>query len=76
MRNFPSGPVVKNLPSKAGDKSLIPGGGTKLPHALGQLSPCAETNDPMCSRAPAMTGKASGPQQRACMLQLRPSEAK
>ena len=31
------GPVVKNLPSKAGD--TIPGQGTKIPHAMGQLCP-------------------------------------
>ena len=34
-------PVVKNPPSNAGDMGLIPGQGTKTPHALGQLSPCA-----------------------------------
>ena len=36
--NFPGGPVVKNLPCNAGDKSLIPGWGTKILHALEQLS--------------------------------------
>ena len=25
MEDFPGGPVVKNLPTKAGDKGLIPG---------------------------------------------------
>ena len=34
-RDFPSGPVVKNLPSNAGDVDLIPGQGTKIPHATG-----------------------------------------
>ena len=63
VKDFPSGSVVKNLPSNAGDKGLIPGRGTKIPHALGQLTLCAETNDPMCSRAPATTRKANGPQQ-------------
>ena len=38
-RDFP-GPVVKNLPSNAGDMGLILGWGTKIPHAVGQLSPC------------------------------------
>ena len=33
--------MVKNLPSNAGDSGLIPGGGTKIPHAVGQLSPSA-----------------------------------
>ena len=29
---FAAGLVVKNLPYNAGDESLIPGGGTKIPH--------------------------------------------
>ena len=29
-RDFPGGPVVKNLPSNAGDTGLIPGQGTKI----------------------------------------------
>ena len=37
--HFPGGPVVKNLPFNAGDASLIPGQGTKIPHSAGQLSP-------------------------------------
>ena len=40
-RNFPGGPVVKNLPSNAGDMGSPPGLGTKIPHGLGQLSPPA-----------------------------------
>ena len=35
-RDVPGGPVVKNLPSNARDMSLIPGRGTKIPHAAGQ----------------------------------------
>ena len=42
---FPGGPVVKNLPSNAGDKGLIPGWETKVPHASGQLSPHATTRE-------------------------------
>ena len=41
--DFPGGPVVKNLPSNAGDMGSIPGGGTNIPHAKGQLNPWAET---------------------------------
>ena len=37
-RDFPGGPVVKTLPSSAGDAVSIPGRGTKIPHAVGQLS--------------------------------------
>ena len=36
--DFPGGPVVKNLLSKAGEAGLIPGRETKIPHAIGQLS--------------------------------------
>ena len=38
-RDFPGGPMVKKPPSNAGDKGLIPGRGTKIPHAMGQLRP-------------------------------------
>ena len=62
FRDFPGGPVVKNPPSNAGDAGLIPGQGTKLPHATGQLSPCAATTEPTCSGA--------------CAPQLRSNAAK
>ena len=32
--DFPGGPVVKTLPSNAGDTSLIPGQGAKIPHTV------------------------------------------
>ena len=35
--------MVKNLPSNAGDVGSIPGQGTKIPHATGQLRPRAAT---------------------------------
>ena len=35
-RDFPGCPVVKNLPSSAGDVGSIPGWGTKIPHAVRQ----------------------------------------
>ena len=38
-RDFPGGPVVKNPPSNAGDAGSIPGKGTRIPHATGQLGP-------------------------------------
>ena len=43
--DFPGGPVVKNLPSNAGDAGLIPGWGSKIPRAAGQLSPHATTRE-------------------------------
>ena len=51
--DFPGGPVVKNLPSKAGDMGSIPGRGTKIPHAVGQLIPWTATTEPVCSGAHA-----------------------
>ena len=46
--DFPGGPGVKNPPYNAGDSGLIPGQGTKIPHAVGQLSPCATTTELVC----------------------------
>ena len=45
-RDFPGGPVVKNPPSNEGDVGSIPGQGTKIPHAAGQLNPCTTTTEP------------------------------
>ena len=38
-RDFPSGPVVKNLTFSVGDTSSIPDQGIKIVYAPGQLSP-------------------------------------
>ena len=38
--------MVKNLPSNAGDAGSIPGQGTKIPHAVGQLSSHTATTEP------------------------------
>ena len=43
--NFPSGPVVKNLPCNVEDVGWITGRGTKIPQATGQLSPNTETTE-------------------------------
>ena len=56
IRDFPGGSVVKNSPSNAGDVGLMPGCGSKIPHAKGQLSLCTATReklvcgkeDPVC----------------------------
>ena len=45
-RDFPGGPVIENLPSNAGDTGPIPGRGTKIPHAVGQLSQHAAPTEP------------------------------
>ena len=38
-RDFPGGPVVKDLPFNAGEVDLNAGQGTKIPHASVQLKP-------------------------------------
>ena len=43
--DFPGGLVVKNPPYNAGEAGLIPGRGTKIPHAARQLSPRATTTE-------------------------------
>ena len=45
MRDIPAGSVVKNLPSNAEDTGSTPGWETKIPHAMGQLSPCTATGE-------------------------------
>ena len=39
-QDIPGGPVVENLTSNAEEAGSIPDQGTKIPHAVGQLSPC------------------------------------
>ena len=58
MGDFPSGAVAENPPSNSGDASLISGWATKIPQALGQLSPGATqgsrraaTKEHLCSGA-------------------------
>ena len=47
LMDFPGGLVAKAPPSNAGDPGLIPGWGTKIPHASGQLNLCATTTEPL-----------------------------
>ena len=47
-RDFPGGPVVKNLPCNAEDVSSTPGQGTKISHAEEQLSLCETTRESAC----------------------------
>ena len=47
--------MVKNPPCNAGDKGSIPGWGTKILHALGQLRACATTAAPLHSGILATT---------------------
>ena len=47
--DMPGGPVVKNLLSNTGDVGWIPGQGTKIPHATGQLAHVLQLLS-LCSR--------------------------
>ena len=38
QQDFPGGPVVKNPSCNLGNASSIPGQGTRIPHAVEQLS--------------------------------------
>ena len=51
--------MVKNLPSNTEDVGLILGQGTKIPHAMRQLSPQAATTEPRHSWAHAQQEKAT-----------------
>ena len=54
-RDFPSGSVVKNPPTNAGDMCSIPG--LEDPHAAGQLRPCAATTEPAFQSPRAITAE-------------------
>ena len=59
--------MVKNSPSNAGDAGLIPGRGTRIPHAVGQLSPftatkaqCSQINTYFCKQKRKEKGGSGG----------------
>ena len=72
--DFPGGPVVKNPCCNAGDAGLIPGRETKVPHAAGQLNPCATTREKP-DHAPQRSKEPTRCNERSCVLQLRPDAA-
>ena len=43
LGDFPGGPAVKNPSANVRDEGSIPGQGTKIPHAMGQLNLCAKS---------------------------------
>ena len=47
LRDFPNGPVIKNAPCNAGETPSTPGLGTKISHAVGQLSPHVTNRESM-----------------------------
>ena len=48
LSGLPWWSMVKNPPSNAGDAGSVPGRGTKIPHATGQLSLCVPTTEVTC----------------------------
>ena len=48
LRDFPDGPVVKNLPCNAGNVGMIPGLGTR--HAAEQPSPLLQLGSPCAAK--------------------------
>ena len=55
--DFPGGPMVKILPSNAGDTGWIPFWGNKIPHAVGRPSLCTRYWD--CTLEPMLQNKRS-----------------
>ena len=53
--------MVKNPPYNAGGTGSIPGQGTKIPHAAGQLSPRAATSDLACLSERARVPQTTAP---------------
>ena len=72
MERISGCPVVKILPGNARDIGSIPGGGTKIPLTMEQLSPCDTIREKpnSCNERPHM------PQWRPCVPPLRPNTAK
>ena len=62
-RDFPGGPMVKNLPCNAGDVGSMPGWGTKILHPLDQLSLHTTISESTChnrrSHMPQLIPKAA-----------------
>ena len=70
-RDFPGDPMVKHLPSNAGDRGSIPGGGTKIPHASEQLSPPLATTEAHVIWSPRGTTRESVPAGKGSRVPLQ-----
>ena len=66
-KGLPWWPSGKESAFQSGDKGSILGQGTKIPHAVKQLSQCATTTEPPLWSPRATTTEAHMP--RACVLQ-------
>ena len=69
LEDFPGGPVVRNLPRNEGDTGVIPGWGTKIPHATEQPLSLHALGSPVTTRE-------SAPQQKILhdATKTRPSQ--
>ena len=78
LSKLPWWPSVKNLPASAGNRGLIPSPGTKIPHAVEQLSLRATATEGHTThlQVHVPTERPHTMQRRSCMLQLRPDTAK
>ena len=75
-RDLPGGPVVKNLPSNAGDAGSVPGQGTKIPHGVQQLSRYASARAHMPQTTEPTRSGTHAPQperEKTCTPQLERS---
>ena len=70
-RDFPGGPVVKNLPAIAEDPGSIPDPGPKIQYPMRQLGPCTATTEARVPRAHDLQWEKSP--REACALQLKNS---
>ena len=73
--DFPGGPVVKNPSSNVGNWGSILGQGTKIPHAVGQLTPCTTTGENLAHQQHHHR-RVLHAAQRPQVPQLRPNRAK
>ena len=83
-RDFPGGPVLKNLLANTGDMSSISGLGTKIPQTTEQLSPHTTTTEPAhpepvlrnkrshCNEKPTQSSPCSSQVEKAHVQQWRP----
>ena len=63
-RDFPGGPVIKNLSYSSGGAGSIPGKGTKIPCKAAQLKPQVAATEPVHPGARTTTrGKSEGSDQ-------------
>ena len=79
-RNFPDGPVVKNLPCNAGDTGSVSGPRIKTPYAVGQLNLCMASTEfacflSLCKGHLCHSWKDCVSNERSHVTQLRPETA-